>query len=38
MRCNRKTSGLAVTPRKKNSGLFNITEILQLRRSAIFNR
>ena len=38
MRCNRKTSGFAVTPRKKNGGLFDITEILQLRRNTIINR
>ncbi len=33
MRCNRKMSGLAVTPHKKSSRLaLNITEIRQLRR------
>ena len=32
MRCNRKTTCFAVTPRKKMVGRLNITEIEQLRR------
>ena len=32
MRCNRKTTCFAVTPRKEAVGSLNITEIWQLRR------
>ena len=38
MRCNRKTSGFAVTPHEKIMVRFNITKILQLRRKPIINR
>ncbi len=38
MRCNRKTSGFTVAPRKKMVVYLIITKILQLRRSAINNR
>ncbi len=38
MRCNRKTTNLAVTPHLKIKFALNITDILQLRRNAIINR